>query len=272
MKKFLSLFLLCFILLSCGHEQATEIIVIGTQHKAVPNFDENTLFNMLERVQPDLILNERDTANFTVDFSYKETPNSNESIASSRYIEKYPNTMLRPYEFEGRNQYRIDQGMRPTESYTQELLDSLYESGFLTQEEAAIVKEYHRSIEPLFVLAEGDPKGWNNQKADSLCAYRQYYQYQMLTKITNDRPEFANRFHIKPDGEPISYREGYQRYADFWDLRNQTMAKNIMHMAEKTDAKRIVVLCGFMHRYYILKELRKITEGKHIVLKEYYDY
>lgn len=93
----------------------------------------------------------------------------------------------------------------------------------------------------------------------------------MLTKITNTRNEFANRFHTKPNGQKISYREGYQLASDFWDLRNQTMAKNIMKMAELNKGKRIVVTNGFMHRYYILKELKKLIKEKNIILKEFYD-
>ena len=272
MQKLCLLLLIAFTIQSCTNEKPTEIIVIGTQHKPVPNFDENTLYDILESVQPDLLLNEADTGRFTADWKYKIAPNSNESIASTKYVDKHEGALLRPYEFENRNQYRIDQGMRPTESFTHDLLDSLYEAGMLSEQEEAIVKEYNRALEPLLEIAAGDPKGWNNITSDSLCAYRQYYQYQMLTKITNSREEFANRFHTKPDGEPISFREGYQRYANFWDLRNQTMAKNIMNMTDKTGAKRIVVLCGFMHRYYILSELKRLTKNKNIVLKEFYDY
>ena len=49
------------------------------------------------------------------------------------------------------------------------------------------------------------------------------------------------------------------------------MATNIMTISEKNKGKRIVVLCGFMHRYYILKELKRLTKDKNIVLKEYYN-
>ena len=93
----------------------------------------------------------------------------------------------------------------------------------------------------------------------------------MIPKITNSREEFATKFITKPNGEKISYRDGYQLWANFWDLRNQTMAKNIMTISEKNKGKRIVVLCGFMHRYYILKELKRLTKDKNIVLKEYYN-
>ena len=206
---------------------------------------------------------------FTSDFQIKEV-RENELIASEKYRLKYPATQLRPFEFEGRNQYRIDHGMRPTDGLTLKLVDSLYKADMLTASATEIFKEYQDALNPLIEIADKDPEGWNNVHSDSLCKHRQFYQYQMIQKITNVREEFATNFVTKPNGEKISYRDGYKLWANFWDLRNQTMAKNIMTVSEKNQEKRIVVLCGFMHRYYILEELQKRTENKNIVLKEYY--
>ncbi|WP_420551711.1 hypothetical protein [Tenacibaculum aiptasiae] len=256
---------------SCKTEKTTEIIVIGALHNPEPNFNSEILFNILEDVKPDFILRELDSAAFTPDFRHKVDLKSNEGMASEMYAEKYPNTKLRPYEFEGRNQYRINIGSRPTDKFTTKLLDSLNRAGLLSESEAKIHNKYKALILPLIDLAAKPPENFNNSKTDSICAERQYYQYQMLKKITNNREEFATHFHTKPNGEKISYRDGYKLAGDFWDLRNQTMAKNIMRISEQNQGKRIVVLCGFMHRYYILSELKRLTQNKNIVLKEYYD-
>ena len=248
----------------------TEIIVIGTQHKPAPNFNSEILFNILEEVKPDLILLELDSIKFTSDFKLKEVK-ENELLASEKYRLKYPTTKLRPFEFEGRNQYRIDKGMRPTDRLTLKLIDSLYKADLLTASETEIFKAYQDALDPLKVIAANSPEAWNNSKGDSLCENRQFLQYQMIPKITNSREEFANKFITKPNGEKTSYRYGYQLWANFWDLRNQTMAKNIMTISENNKGKRIVVLCGFMHRYYIISELKRLTKDKNIVLKEYYE-
>jgi len=274
MKKITLTLIILITFFSCKTEEkttsATEIIVIGTQHKPVPNFNSEILFNILENVKPDFILHERDSSAFNLEFKFIETPTENEGIASSKYIKKHPTTQLRPYEFENRNQHRIDHGMRPTDGLTLKLVDSLYKAELLTTSEAEIFKTYKDAIEPLKIIAAKIPKAWNTPTADSLCENRQFHQYQMIPKITNTREEFANKFLTKPNGKKISYRDGYQLWADFWDLRNQTMAKNIMTIAEQNKGKRIVVLCGFMHRYYILKELKRLTKNKNIILKEFY--
>jgi hypothetical protein len=272
MKKITLVLLLLTITLSCKTENPTEIIVIGTLHKPEPNFNSETLFTILEDVKPDLILHERDSSSFDTNFRFVETPTENEGMASSKYIKKYPYTQLRPYEFEGRNEYRINIGSRPTDGLTTKLLDSLNKANLLSPSEATIHNKYKALLEPLIVLASKSPENFNNPTTDSICAERQYYQYKMLPKITSVRDEFATHFHTKPNGEKISYRDGFQLACDFWDLRNQTMAKNIMRISEQNKGKRIVVLCGFMHRYYLLSELKNLTKGKYIVLKEFYDY
>lgn len=271
MKNTSLILLIILTLLSCKKEKMTEIIVIGTLHNPEPNFNSDILFDIFENVKPDLILLEGDSSFFTTDFRLKKALNSNEVIASEKYAEKYPMTKLRPYGFEGRIQHRINIGSRPTDGLTTKLLDSLNKMNLLSASEAKIFNKWQALLEPLKVQASKSPENFNNPTTDSICAERQYYQYKMLTKITNTREEFANRFHTKPNGQKISYRNGYQLANEFWDLRNQTMAKNIMRMAELNKGKRIVVTNGFMHRYYILKELKKLKKGKRVVLKEFYN-
>lgn len=271
MNRILLLVLTLTIILSCKKEKPTEIIVIGALHNPEPNFNPEILFNILKEVKPDYILRELDSSAFTSDFKHKNVANSNEGIASEKYAQKYPQTHIRPYEFEGRNEYRINIGSRPTDQLTTKLLDSLNKASLLSASESQIYNKYKVLLEPLIILASKSPENFNNLTTDSICQERQYYQYKMLSKITSKRDEFKTHFHTKPNGEKISYREGFKLAGDFWDLRNQTMAKNIMRIAEQNKGKRIVVLCGFMHRYYILSELKILTKNKNIILKEYYE-
>jgi pheromone shutdown protein TraB len=57
--------------------------------------------------------------------------------------------------------------------------------------------------------------------------------------------------------------------SDFWDLRNQTMASNIYEIARKYPGKTIVVLTGFLHRYYLIRALNKLNKND-FVRKEFY--
>lgn len=73
---------------------------------------------------------------------------------------------------------------------------------------------------------------------------------------------------VKTDGNKITYREGYKRAGDFWDIRNITMAKNILTMTQKFQGKKIVVLNGFFHRYYLKSILSEKEEEYNFKLVE----
>ncbi|MFC6998448.1 hypothetical protein [Rufibacter roseus] len=266
---------ICSLLLtvqSFAQQKKTEIIVIGSIHQAVPNFNADTLYYILERVQPDIILAEIDSSFFTQDFQYKYPSKENEQNATIRYLARHPKAMVRPFEFEGRNEYRRERGMVPADNLTIKLLNSLYKANQLTAQQHAIVQAYHDITDSLKVRAAKSPQHFNNGTTDALAKRRQDLQHHGIASITNNRIEFDTTFLTKPNGEQISYRNGYQLWADFWDLRNQTMARNIMRMANHYPGKRLVVLTGFLHRYYILSELRKLTNGKDIELKEFYHF
>jgi hypothetical protein len=48
------------------------------------------------------------------------------------------------------------------------------------------------------------------------------------------------------------------------------MAQNIYTIAQQHPGKKIVVLTGFLHRYYLIKELKKLNK-QDFILKEFYD-
>jgi hypothetical protein len=56
---------------------------------------------------------------------------------------------------------------------------------------------------------------------------------------------------------------------EFWNTRNQTMAKNIIRVAERYPNKKIVVLTGFLHRYYIISEII-VHNRADFILREFY--
>ncbi len=253
--------------------QKAEIVVIGNIHQPVSNYNSDTIVNILNTIKPDFLLQELDNSFFTSDFKFKEEPKENEGLASVKYISEHPNTKMRPFDFEGRNEYRKINGFNPTEGLAVGLLDSLYKENKLTKKQSKVYKKYNDILKLLEIAASRNARNFNNFKIDKICKKRQYYQYQKLLSIMKDRADFSNSFYTKPDGEKISYEKGFKLASQFWDLRNKTMAQNILKIATENPGKKIVVLTGFMHRYYIINELKELTTKKNnIELKEFYDY
>ena len=246
--------------------------MLGTLHQPIENFDVDSLYNLLVKIQPDIILLELDSSFFTEILELKEQEDGGlEHQATVKYAQDFP-VKIRPYEFEGRNEYRVEQGIRPTDGFTWELLDSLYKHDQLNQKQRRIMERYYQLTDSLNSFAFMGARAFSNSVTDEVAQKRQSVQYQGLQTITNQRKEFAERTHTRPNGEEITYREAYRLAGEFWDLRNQTMAKNILTVVKQNPGSRIVVLNGYFHRYYLILELKKQKKKENFIIKDFYEY
>lgn len=264
-------FTILFLIISSFYfsQRKTEIYVIGNIHDSVTNYHPKVLFDILDNIKPDLILHEVDARGMK-EYEQDKSLKGNEITASNLYLKKYPATLRLPFDFENRNQYRKDKGMVPTDNLSVKLIDSLYKTKNLSPSEAVLYENYLNTTQALMKKAELSPENFNNKTTDRISEERQNAQYTGLLRIIENRKEFAERFVMKPDGAKISYRDGYRLMSGFWDLRNKTMARNIYDTAVKHPHKKIVVLTGFLHRYYLLKELNHLNKDNYIV-KEFYE-
>jgi len=270
MRRFLQIIFIGFLFYSCTSKR-TELVLLGTVHEPVQNFNADSLYNILIKIQPDLILFEVDSSFFTKEFEFKKTWDSNENIATIRYMNNF-DVDVRPYEFTGRNEYRIKIGSRPTDSKATKLLDSLYSNNLLNPLNEKIYTDYLKVNDSLNSIAYLGAKAFNNSKTDRIAQKRQEYQYKKLLEIMGEYPIFPNSYHVKNDGDSISYFEGYKRASEFWNLRNHTMSNNILHFIREYHGKKIVVLNGYFHRYYLNSLIKPKQDELNFTVKEFYEY
>lgn len=269
MKK---LFLGLLILLSCFYNAQnsgkTEIYILGTVHEpSSPILNPQSLFEILEKIKPDVILQELDTEQMK-DFKKESmSKGSNEVSAAILYLNKYPKIVNLPFEFEGRNQYRKDHGMVPTDNLTIKLMDSLYQKKALNPTNMVIFEKYMEANNALKDFSKTDIKTLNSLSFETVNRYRQFVQHHEIPKISNSEDIFAHQFVTKPNGEKISYRDGYQLWCNFWDMRNNTMALNIIKQANQYKGKKIVILTGVQHKYYLKELLDKYQDGNYKVIE-----
>ncbi len=270
MKKFLGLIFIGLFFYNCSNKR-TELVLLGTVHQPVENFTPDSLYNILVKIKPDLILFEVDSSFFTKEFDFKKTWESNENIATVKYMNNF-DVDIRPYEFTGRNQYRVKTGARPTDSKAFELLDSLYRNNQLNSLNKTIYQNFLEINDTLNSFAYLGARSFNNPKTDKTAEIRQKLHYQGLLSIMSEYPIFSNTFYVKNDGDSISYFEGYKRASEFWDLRNHTMSKNILHFIRKYNGKKIIVLNGYFHRYYLNSLIKPKEEKLNFTIREFYEY
>ena len=112
-------------------------------------------------------------------------------------------------------------------------------------------------------------KDINSISTENLVRERQFYQYQKLKEIADENDEFAKLKIETAAKDSISLRELYRRYCYFEELRNRTIINNILKWKEKYPDKKIVVLIGFYHKYFLVNELKWKQKEYNFELKEY---
>ncbi len=241
---------------TCAVHGQSQVTIIGNVHHPSAVYNADTLYFILDRLKPDIILLELDSVAFTKIFKQQHPTRENEPVAVLRYISQYPGVITAPFEFEGRDNYRKEKGIRQASGRIDKLLDSLYKNKLLLKKQQHIISKYYELTDTLNTYTVKTVTEFNNSRTDSLCRIRQYYQHVAVRKVVNQRKEFAQQFVMTSLHERVSLREAYNRLCDFWDLRNQTMTKNILKTALQYPGKKIVVLTGFFHRYYLLQEVK----------------
>jgi|SRR5690606_27548897 len=245
--------------------EKAKLYIIGTVHQSSEILNPQMLFEILDDIKPDILLQENDSEQIS---NYFEDirPNSNEQTASLKYLNKYPNILNLPFEFEGRNSYRNYNGMTPTDNLTVKLIDSLYSKNLLSSQNGKIYYNYIESNKSLIKFSKKGFREMNSKQFDSINKIRQNIQHNELVKICETEDIFSIRFVTKPNGEKISYKDGFKLWCNFWDLRNNTMAINIIRTAYEHKGKTIVVLTGVQHKYYLLELLEKYYDGNYDIV------
>lgn len=247
----------------------TKLYIIGTVHKETENYNGDSIFNILFKINPDLILLEIDSSNFDDDFKLKQSlkhrlgvvfgfaKEENEELAIKKYVKLFPKTMLRPYEYEGRDAFHKRNEILTKPDAVYEKLSSLYKKGGLYPRNRKIWEEWLEINDSLSAFRGKTPLEYNSELFYRISAKRQLYQYKKINEIVQNEPDLEG------------YKSFYQIHSDFWDVRNKVMAQHIKLFIEKFPGKKIVVLTGANHKYYLLQQLKNESRLK-CSISEYY--
>ncbi|MBG8555945.1 hypothetical protein [Hymenobacter guriensis] len=236
-----------------------QVVIVGTVHKATRRFTPDSVARILQRVQPDLILVELDSSFFTADFELRRPSRENEALGVALYRQQHP-VPMRPFDYEGRNDFHRQHGLLTKPGEVLALLDGLYKQRRLTPAQGTILDRYYQLTDSANRTSARTPYAINQPAVYALIARRQHMQYQELNAVVQARPELAE------------YHAFYQLNADFWDTRNQAMAAHILTHIRQHRAQRIVVLVGHFHKYYLLRELAARQQAEGFELREYYSF
>lgn len=239
----------------------TTIVIVGTVHSATKYYDVQTLCRIVDRVKPDLVLVELDSSFFTPSMSLKpEFINiSLENKAVSISLETRP-VPVRPYDIEGRNRIYQEHNYFNLQREFGSALNVAERDNLLDTKAAFLLDAITRFDDIGSGFGSERPEVINSAACDVAMESKQYYAGEGMVQIVVSAPS-------------LSQFEDFCKFRrDFWIKRNDAMVDNILSWTKQLRGKTVLVLCGYEHRYYLRKSLKKRGASDAIILKDYWAY
>ncbi|MFN0255611.1 hypothetical protein [Pedobacter ureilyticus] len=246
-----------------GDNNQPKVVILGTIHSGAKKVNSDSIYNVLSGFKPDIILLELESGVFEKENTLKKDfdgRNSNEIQAVLAYQQKYPNVQIKPAELEGRNNYRKNFGIYSEAGFVFKKIDELQTQGKLSKQEHADYSQFDQYWIMTEDIAKQDLKTINSVPSDKIVDSLMFYQYVKTKEIVNNHDEFENYklLSSRAKADTITFREYYNSWADFeGSFRNEAIAKNVLKCQKENPTKKIILLTGFKHRFFVKKYLAK---------------
>lgn len=243
---------------------STEICIIGTSHTTTDFCNVQVLYSVLCTIKPDLILIELDSSFFNSDLQYDsirypylfdEKQSSVEIIASHKYQQIFK-TDIRPFDITNRNQFYRDNDFFNRQNQMYFDIYNLGNKDSLSSRNQRDFYLFTHSLERVNSLQITSLKELNSEEVMSLLEIQQFIELNVpinIVETTNSLKKHIEFAHLQ---------------SDFWEKRNKQMVQNILILIKKY--KRVVVLTGNLHRYYLVNELSALKGNYKI--KDFWKY
>jgi hypothetical protein len=230
--------------------KTTELYLIGTRHYPTSQFNSDTVYQYLEKIQPDLILMELTDRRFVGDrikwmyrlemsvYPFLRKYKTLESLGATKYVVNHPEVGLLPYEWDKAREVKKEIEDETRTKMMRALLDPFWgkegTKEFAVAVECGRLNTYTKELDKL--------SSFNNNKNDSLIRRFIYLEFQVIPEL------------VLANDSLSEFHDFAQKFKRYWPDRNRHMVENILDVIRRNPNKRIVVLTGFLHRY-LLREM-----------------
>lgn len=257
MKKLLLLPLLFAAIFSRAQ---TYLTIIGTQHNPTDHINSQSIYKQLNKIKPDVVLMEQDSSTMNDNGEFLINSDELEPTAVRRLEKDYP-VIVRRFDYKNRNKFYEDNQIFRKEDIFFHSLDSVYTNKLMD----SLSNDVYQNMIAVNAILNTMGSNANLKELNSVT-------YQQISKL---RQELDYNGFLG-----ICYRVKYMRkYAkfwkqdgDFWTFRNNTMVDNILKYCDEYKGKKIVVLTGAMHKYFLFGTIEKKQKDHNIVLKDFWEY
>ncbi|MFD1256427.1 hypothetical protein ACFQ3S_06425 [Mucilaginibacter terrae] len=255
----------CFIFCSLtilAHAQ-TRLRIIATVHNPTKYITQDSLIKVLEAFKPDIILMEWDTSLIddkgNIKLTKQQMANSLEGQTAQFYIQQHPQTAIRGFDIDYRNKFYKEHNTFSNEIKMGNLIDSMYKKNLLNDTTWFIVNALYSANQILNNFSHMKLKDINSALCMQAASLRQTLLYKRETEIIHYNQYLKSWYSFAKEN------------ADFWELRNKIMTKNILKYIKMYPRKKIAVMVGFYHKYALIDYLKPLSINKKFVLADYTD-
>jgi uncharacterized protein YdaL len=137
------------------------------------------------------------------------------------------------------------------------VIDSMYKKNMLNDTTWFIVNSLYSANQILNNFSYMKLKDINSTLCMQAASLRQTLLYKREIDIIRNSQDLQNWYSFAKEN------------ADFWELRNKTMSKNILKYVEMYPGKKIAVMVGFYHKYALIDYLKPLSINKKFVLADF---
>ena len=240
-------------------KNGTEVYVVGSMHFETNKFKRDNLYTYINKVSPSIILYESDKQ--TVNRMVNRTDFFNqfmnafqngkriENFVALRYLKNHPEAKVLGYEWEERDRFHYKHNYRKNMGKLIGMAPKFNREKALSNEESDAMSDYFTIYKKYINLGNSRTLyDFNNPIADSIIKIRQEFVYDKIPQILKTK-ELSDEL-----------REFLPVHMSYWDTRNMAMVNNILNQIKNNPNKRIAILTGYSHRYYLIDELKKLEK------------
>lgn len=263
--KTTSLFFIMIMLISCSVSKTktvkSNLLILGTLHSGGKKVNSESIYNVLVNFKPDIILLEVESDLFEKENILKSSfdgSDNNEFKAVLKYQKEHPNVQLKPAELENKNVFRKNLGIYSEAGFVFNKIYELDSLNKLNAKEKSILLKLDKYDNLVNKIANEDLSVMNSKYSDDTVDSLMYYQYHKTKEIVNNHPEFEKYRLVSSKKDTISFKNYFNNWADFEGTqRNEGIAKNVIKYYKTNPNKRIILLTGFKHRFFVRNYLLK---------------
>ena len=244
---------------------STDVVIIGLVHYGNKVYTADTLMRVVKRLKPDVLLDELDTLSYPyrkggfrrmLAWRLLSTKSpflpkmSLEGQVIHRYHRENPDVVVRSFDQAIANRRKYMRGMRVVDV---KLFNAVYYAHINNE-----MSDHQNSLYDQFLQADRfldrsiNFPLWrmNNDTTTAMLRQRKLLGYAYFRKFVDSIPSLSR------------FSEVLAKDEKEWTERNHIMAQNILRYINQYPGKRIVVLTGNMHRYFLL-DLLSPQKAKH---------